>query len=839
MKKEEMKRILLFVTLLVVVQSLVAQSFALIKNPLSLGLDAKFTEVNSGDVEFVDVDGDGDQDVMISGQIHYSQGVSHTTLYINDGLGNFEKSANNFIGMGWSSLVFGDVDGDNDVDVIITGETSDQDQPLQTLLYLNDGAGVFTQTNESFIGTMRGDIAFTDVDSDGDLDVLLTGGTTALYKNDGSGHFAEVTSSFELMSLSNMAIGDVDGDGDDDVVISGYKQAGGSDSFLYLNDGTGGYTKNNAVSFLGATEGTTELADIDGDGDLDALISGSDGGSYFMLVYLNDGAGVFGTGSAVMPVSKELFTYKMYDFDVDGDLDIVSPAGIFMNNGSGEFTLDAMSSTFRRLKDGAVAISDVNGDNLDDVIFLGRDGVINHTSLYMHGAGHTLTEVMDNYFGGLQQGDVQLVDLDGDGDMDIVAYGKTNEDAFQHVLKTYQNDGMGNFTEFVSGLDVYHGEKKVVYGDLDGDGDLDIIVGDSYYDGKLDLWLNDGSGHFAQQSIVAEENIFWRGLDLHDFDGDGDLDLFYIAYNHDTSVNYTKLMKNDGNGQFTYFETGLVSRNSDVLAVGDIDSDGDFDVILNARNGSGNKTYICKNNNDGTFVETYTPNIAAKIAGTMVLADVNGDDNLDLYVSGQNYSSGTSAIIYKNNGFGSFSVYTNTVGVNFGSADFADMDNDGDLDLLVTGSSSAGGNSPRVARLYENKGLDGFEVVEDTIFTNVLEGAAALGDMDGDGDKDIVMIGSYVFGSIFHIFDNQLVMVALSEKATKAACNVYPNPSSDWVHFRTAKPIVSVAIYNQLGQLVKLQSEAEIDVSELKSGVFYCRIEFLDGTFVGANFVKD
>ncbi len=152
-------------------------------------LGTPFAGVEEGSIAFADVDGDNDQDVLITG---WSDIGFISRLYANDGSGSFtEVIGTPFPGVNESSIAFADVDGDNDQDVLITGQNSSF--TFISKLYTNNGSGNFTEMmNTPFEGVRDGSIAFADVDGDNDQDVLITGsGSTngnpisKLYTNNG------------------------------------------------------------------------------------------------------------------------------------------------------------------------------------------------------------------------------------------------------------------------------------------------------------------------------------------------------------------------------------------------------------------------------------------------------------------------------------------------------------------------------------------------------------------------------------------------------------------------------------------------------------------------------
>lgn len=318
----------------------------------SLVQGTPFKGVLDGSVAFADVDGDNDQDLLITGS-HNFRGFSQ--LYINDGSGNFtEASGNSFPEVEESAIAFSDVDNDGDQDVFIIGEER-PDEISQ--LFLNDGAGQFSlDTVNSFIDVKLGAVNFSDVDGDNDKDLLLVGSigffsnhTAKLYKNDGQGHFSEATGSYmHGVYDGDAAFTDIDGDNDHDILVSGYNYTLYEITTFYKNDGSGEFTEifspNNLVEI---ENGSISIADVDLDGDEDVLMTGRDVFSNPVAnLYLNDGQGNYTIvgGTPFTPVSQSSSTFADVDGDNDKDLLITGADSsqnyiteLYINNGSGRF----------------------------------------------------------------------------------------------------------------------------------------------------------------------------------------------------------------------------------------------------------------------------------------------------------------------------------------------------------------------------------------------------------------------------------------------------------------------------------------------------------------------
>ena len=375
--------------------SLFAQSFTEV--PQFIPLEG----VAASAVAFADVDGDGAPDALVTGR--NAAQLPRTTLYHNDGSGSFlPLSTTTWVNVSDGDLAFADVDGDGDADVLVTGQ--DSAGFFHARLYRNDGTGTFTEasgTPFAFKAVIWGGIAFGDVDGDGDVDLLITGREywldepiAKLYHNDGTGTFTEVSGTpFEPVMQSRVEFADLDGDQDLDVLLVGQDGTGEPFTALYLNDGSGTYTEASGTGLGTATLGAMALADVDGDQDLDILLSGVWVRNAFRtLLYLNAGNASF-TESVAMPfgaIPNGTLSWADVNGDQAPDLLITGskyqPTGLahlYLNDGSGGFA-EVSGTSLATLANGALAWADVDGDSDLDLLLAGWTGSTPVTKLYLN-----------------------------------------------------------------------------------------------------------------------------------------------------------------------------------------------------------------------------------------------------------------------------------------------------------------------------------------------------------------------------------------------------------------------------------------------------------------------
>ncbi|MCP4909964.1 MAG: VCBS repeat-containing protein, partial [Bacteroidetes bacterium] len=246
-------------------------------------------------IAFADTDGDGDQDLLLTGR---NSSTYYAHFYLNDGSGNFTPDTTQpFEPSGGGNLDFADIDNDGDMDLFMTGFLAGNTRFSK--LYQNDGTGNFSEiTSTPFLdigGTSSS--AFFDMDNDNDLDLILTGKNnnnekkTTLYENDGAGNFSLVSSTpFENVFNGGVAVADTDNDGDIDVLINGENIIGGFCQ-LYLNDGTGAFNPLAGTPFIQTSAGTADFADFDNDNDMDIIVTGAadQAGAFAAHIYENQG----------------------------------------------------------------------------------------------------------------------------------------------------------------------------------------------------------------------------------------------------------------------------------------------------------------------------------------------------------------------------------------------------------------------------------------------------------------------------------------------------------------------------------------------------------------------
>jgi hypothetical protein len=355
---------------------------------------------------------------------------------------------------------------------------------------------------------------------------------------------------------------------------------------------------------------------------------------------------------------------------------------------------------------------------------------------------------------GMTVSDAAWGDYDRDGDLDILLCGYSGG----KVCRVYRNDGgtpAPVFTDTGAGLTgVSSG--AVAWGDYDQDGDLDIVLAglDSSDSRVSKVYRNDGASGFtdigAALAGVSHGAVVWG-----DADGDGDLDILLIgATSWDPSFNaVSKVYRNDGMDSFSDAGAGLAGLFAGGAAWGDYDNDGDLDILITGREATGvwraSKLY----RNDGASGFTEIAAGLLGLAGSVDWGDFDNDGDLDILLAGGTQSSPyVASRVYRNDGDGTFTdINAPLTPLGGGSAAWGDYDNDGDLDILLAGGRGPDGDLPGT-RLYRNDGGGAFTEVAVGL-PDLIGRVGAWGDSDNDGDLDILLAGSP--GSVFTVYRNQ------------------------------------------------------------------------------------
>ena len=266
---------------------------------------------------------------------------------------------------------------------------------------------------------------------------------------------------------------------------------------------------------------------------------------------------------------------------------------------------------------------------------------------------------------------------------------------------------------------------NVSMGDLDGDGDLDIVLAKGRHDPLIDrVLLNDGKGRFVAKNLGPDADRTYTAA-LTDADGDGDLDVLTSNDTPDRKL----VFLNDGKGRFTVAGTwGVAKWSTRNAAVADMNGDGRPDVIAANRPGP---SYVCLNLGGGRFA-TECISIPAKSATTIVPADFDGDGLIDLAVPARD---GGPNQIFFNDGKAGFARTTT-----FGPPDnngrvgaVADFDGNGTMDLMV------GDEIASTLTIYTNDGKGRLTQAFRFEDKNKNPYAGAAADLNRDGHPDIVL----------------------------------------------------------------------------------------------------
>jgi hypothetical protein len=408
----------------------------------------------------------------------------------------------------------------------------------------------------------------------------------------------------------------------------------------------------------------------------------------------------------------------------------------------------------------AVALGDVDGDGDLDLVFgncclPGSE----QNRLYLNDGSGRYTDATAQLLPTLRDStkSVALGDVDADGDLDLVV---GND---QQPNRLYLNNGSGRYTDATPELwlTLNDSSRSVALGDVDADGDLDLVVGN--YSQQSRLYLNNGRGGFTDVTTarMPDDNDPTAAVALGDVDADGDLDLL-VGNRSGTSGVPNRLYLNDGSGTFTDATSArmpAVTHPALAVAFGDVDADGDLDLVVGNMDGDANALF---RNEGGRFTD-----VAATVGlewggrvpreptnGTVrpCAADVNNDGVVDLFFA--NYGRNGLFLGHPNGRFEDASAaWGIDIDARYDACAFSDFDHDGLLDLYVNGTVT-GGVSYR-DYLFRNTGSGFVDVTPPNIESLQADHGVQWADVDGDGDEDLSLTGVRDDG-MHHVLRNQL-----------------------------------------------------------------------------------
>ncbi len=732
-----------------------------------------------------DLNSDGSVDVVAGSNATHVMGWC-----ANDGSGHFgalQVIADDVDGV--TAACAADLDGDGDLD-LLSSNVSGPSYPWRSETasstiswYANDGSGQFgpSQTIATETGEIQS-VHAADVDSDGDLDIVFSAivsdprdnprpvsspdpgdddapsAAIGWYANDGTGRFTPqqaITS--EPVEPQSLCVADLDGDDSVDVlaVLDEYEIA------WFRNNGQGQYGDPQVIHISTVQINSLCTADLNGDGSLDLLVA-SDGrwSDPSLAWHPNDGSGTFGPIQEI-PIGIDTphngtYAVNAADVDRDGDLDVIAvpyrwvhvcscTMTWYANDGTGQFSfrqIIGQASDYGSFS--TVFAADLDSDEDLDILAASlRDDEVRWFENGGLGYGPQVVISIDME---LPNG-VSTADLDSDGDLDVLATSYRSDG-----VAWYENKGARQFgpKQVIQEWPLTSSQwsstdgRRICPADLDGDGDADIASSFHDTDGRLAMFWheNDGSGTFDIHQVSSPDDYAAISVLAVDLDGDGDLDIL-------GSYGVIFWYANNGSGQFGPMQViakqAIAPRGTSNLSAGDLDGDGDVDVILTLN--------WYENDGTGQFGPERVISTNTDGVNCVQAADLDGDGDLDMLAAAYRYYTGGKSVRYiawyENDGSGQFGpmrlVSSDVWAVQ--SIDAADLDDDGDVDVLMAAS-----NEDKVA-WFENDGSGQFG--DQQVIYDRADGVQCVhaADMDGDGDMDVLSASST--DNTIALYDNE------------------------------------------------------------------------------------
>ena len=683
---------------------------------------------------------------------------------------------------------WGDYDDDGDVDLALIGETLEDSLCVRTARIFRNDSGLLVEDigqADRLSGVYFGDLGWADYDSDGDLDLGIVGWdadnaeSMALYRNEPGGTPGEILLTFDTEQTDDggesvfsgvryaaMSWVDYDNDGDLDLVVSGMESNGTSLTRVYTNeDGRFQADELNSEALVNVHNGDLAWADYDSDGDLDLGLSGetvfAEGEIQRVTeFYANDPVGSLNLDSDTRvesAVKGGSLAWSDYDNDGNPDLAVsgrdiswISVLQLYKNRPAGVLSLDGNFNlnVFSTL-DGALDWIDYDNDGFPELAVSGRTILSDHVASVFRNNGGTVTSAsVEQTIEGLAGGLSVWADYDGDGRADLLLGGVDDTGARRTILYGNLGTPAANRApdppEELQPVEVTSSQARFSWApgeDVESTAlSYSIRIGTESGLGDIvssATALGPGSAgsktSFILHRFLPPDTYFWNvqsvdgGLASSEFSSDGQ---FVV-------------------GRFVSSDQVLRSMDESAMTWGDVDNDGDDDLAIMGKNRSGEAQTLIYFNRDGVLTQDLNADLQPLRNGDLAWGDYDNDGDLDLMSTGEDSNGNRANFLYRTDLSGSpdeaefVSVLRLRPDLSNSSVDWGDVDNDGDLDLLLMGQSddSEGGVQLSFTQLWMNDGAGNFEASTSTELVGLNNGEALFGDVDGDGDLDVMTTG--------------------------------------------------------------------------------------------------
>lgn len=751
-------------------------SGVLMRDGTQLSAPPPFTttkELRYSSVAWADYTNDGKRDLLIAG-IDLN-GFVFTKLYTNQSNNLSESSSQSVVAIRNGSVDWGDFNGDGVPDLAVMG--LDANGLQSTKIFINQNGLLIESSTISLPQLSVGDLAWGDYDQDSKVDLAISGWDTnwnavlKVYRNNALRGTLEEAATLTVGGqgvVGDIAWGDYDSDGDLDLAIAGRDEFTSISTTVFVNTG-GVFAAAVEPALVGALNGTVTWGDVNGDAKLDLLVTGEKtDGTLLTALYTNSGTA--NTAPTAPTLANPFITSNGIEFPWAAGADTETPTNLLTYNlrlgtTSGGGDIVAVASMGQPGNVGQTLIKEFNFPVVIDTLFwsvqtvdagLAQSAFTTEDTIEVQrlvNSNQVIAGVRQDVLGrGAAWGDYT-----GDGFVDLVVAGRDINGDTQTIL--YRNESGSLTRDEVSSINGLQ-NGALAWGDYDNDGDLDLFrSGSDRFGNEFTFLYKNTSGVFqidsTQTQVLNSLNLKESSAAWGDYDNDGKLDLAINGKDR-TGAFQTFLYHNTGTDHVLMRDTGqsLTATVNGDLAWGDIDNDGDLDLIISGQIAVAPLLVLeVYRNTSGILVKDTSQSLSGYLSSAMALADYDDDGDLDLAVNGGKGATVTPTLtLFSNNGTGLFTEDQTFGGAFGGSTAWGDYDNDGDYDLVMSGQDN---NNEVITRIFRNNSGILVETIVD-VLPGLVFSTTPWADYDNDGDLDLAMTGGegINFTETSGIFDN-------------------------------------------------------------------------------------